>query len=286
MKKEEKIAYITSLGIIIAALIGAVPIIADIFLDNSNERVKYEELLEKYEELEQEYLYKQLDLEFSSTEELLNLANNYYKKGDYINAAFIYKSEQLKNNSIALNNLAYIYLYKFDSKEYIYDAKECLYSAKNLDFKYFEAYFSILIQCPESYQEIINILNLGHKNNIQLTDRFLYNCIEQSVNTNNLTIDDFFNMNYENQKEILQVCLESEEYVCIQEAIPSMYKINEFNTIIQNETKRILVGSYQYNNSLETDQLYGNVNVIHISHLKFNNEYIVLGNIKYEDVKF
>lgn len=126
--------------------------------------------------IEHYYSLKQIDYEHAmdlvqsnmSEEELLKRAEVYYDMGEYVQAVNIYNLELLSENSVALNNLAYMYEHGVFFQEDIDEAKR-LYKAAYMfgtEREVQNNYFVVELKYPVSFQQILTDLDDGKENDI------------------------------------------------------------------------------------------------------------------------
>ena len=123
-----------------------------------------EQLIKKEHEL-----YDSNDTE----EELLLKAQDYYKLGQYDKVVEVYRLEKLDHNPLAMNNLAYFYVEGIYLDKDISKAKELYKRAFKLDENYIEGYFMIVIDHPEKWSEVLDVMDQGARLECSSTLKFL-----------------------------------------------------------------------------------------------------------------
>lgn len=97
-----------------------------------------------------------------SEEELLCTAEKYFEMGDYLEVIRIYGNENLETNSIALNNMAYMYENGYGINKDLNKAIELYCAAAKLDASIaMDNYVIFVLQHPKSYWQILNVLQEG-----------------------------------------------------------------------------------------------------------------------------
>lgn len=215
-----------------------------------------------------------------SDNQLLQKAEKFYKQEEYIQAIQIYEDERLKNNTIALNNLAYIYLYDMPEK-YIINAKECFKRASEIDKEYLEEYIAITITHPQTYNEVFWLLKRGVDEENKNAERFIYACLENIGKEKEISIKDFCALNYDEMKSILKAATEGTTIREIQGKVIDSKSTNDFFEIESSEPIKTEVGKVVYDDTLHVDKLYGNILFANIKKTSFKFNYIFAGAIEY-----
>ncbi len=260
MKNKDKGSNITT---IIAAIIPALVTLI-IFLIQQNH------LQEKYDDLKQKYdLATQIGVTTENKEDILEAANNAYLAKDYIKAAYLYRNQLLADDPVCLNNLAYIYL-KLGEDDYIYEAKKCIEKAYDLDKDtYYDQYLAMTVLCPESYEELINVLKIGIDRKSLSAQRYIYSCYQEYGITDK-TIDDFLFMSNTEMMKLLSAVSKTEIYTFVSIRIPAKYKNNEFNTYTSLE-RCVKLGVKTYPDNYITEPRYVNLNFTNVKHTYFKD---------------
>lgn len=221
-----------------------------------------------------------------SREELLQKAEAYYKAEDYISAIEIYNNEKLENNIVALNNLTHIYKkYLSNNADYMSLARECVERMYNLDSQYLEEYIAFMICYPKTYNEVYWTLKKGVDNNIISAKRFIYACLKECGLEDQISVEQFCEMEYEDAIDILKRTTEKTYFEEIQGRVTSQIDGNDFYKIESTEIKRICVGFIEYDDSLDTDRLYGDISIATIEKTNFICDYIFINSIPFIELE-
>lgn len=133
-------------------------------------------------------------------EELLERALKYYDVEQYLDVINIYNLDTMETNPIALNNLAYMYEKGIFFSVNIEKAKELYFHASQLGCQTAtDNYVIISLQNPNNIDEMLAALKYGYQNN-SIT---VYQYIEPFTYEGGKSIDDFFELNDYEQKDLL-----------------------------------------------------------------------------------
>ena len=144
-----------------------------------------------------------------SEEKLLGAAEKYFKMGDYLEAMKIYSGENLETNSIALNNMAYMYENGYGINKDLNRATDLYSAAAKLDTTIaINNYTFFVLQHPKNYRQILNVLQEGYDARSVQVAKFCASYMEGY--SDNITEEEYFALaekflNLTNQEKIQKI---------------------------------------------------------------------------------
>lgn len=168
MNKKNKI----SIEIILTIITSITAILVFFFGDNIVERFTEQEGEKSIDEL----LIEAEQEGGKSIDELLMEAEQEFKIQNFIEAYMIYKDDILKYNTVALNNIGYLFSKGLGVEKNITEGRDYYYRAAVLGNKVaLDNYICSILYYPSTYNEIIEALKWGHEGDSLIAEEFVEN---------------------------------------------------------------------------------------------------------------
>lgn len=146
----------------------------------------------------------QIVKENATVEELLEEAQKYYTIGEYAETVHIYNMDIVEQNVVALNNLGYMYEHGIIYGKDIEKAREYYKNAARLgNYDSLENYIIFTIKYPESFENLLNVLEWGYDEKSEIVDQFICSYYSKDDITKD-DVQEFLQMDYERKIEILK----------------------------------------------------------------------------------